>query len=327
MANSYSVDVSLTGKNAARLAMREYKKAYTNVPNSALPKSLSETLNTIYEFFTGESLPPEDYTFLVRAENGKFRRVFSPAAYSNPDGSGFLIRWGERDIPLLIQDGKVTASNKAKHSVKVKIQSINGYDTVVLALSFADKEKNIYSMPFPLRPASYEDGIDDNELEMFIEEGMVEKALALVAEPPVPSDKSGEQDYSGSGERLEGPVIKVSQLEIGDWPITAFRRYKNNYGVQHLMQSYAEVPFSAMVSGKNEDGEWTTEEKEISGNFILKANNAANKMLMSDPIITQEKPATLSVVSKGEYNGHAFAKINLEVQEYTVDNELFSVNF
>lgn len=326
-----NIDISLEGKNRARLAMRTYAKAYTNVPNSALPASLFASLNTVYGFLTnGEALPQEDYTFVVRAKDGEFKRIYSPAVFSNPDATGLLICWGEVKIPLVIKEGKLqltTPTGKTKYSFKVKTTKVNGYDSVVLLMSYVDPEKEVWNMPFPVRPANFEAGVDESELEFAIENEQLTELLAMIAEPPSPSDGNREE-YSGSGDKLEGPVIKMSELDLGQFQITAFRRYKNNYGLQHLLQSYAEGDqvFSANVSEKVGD-EWKSEIKEIVGPFILKANNAINKKLLADPVINIENPATLTILERAEFNGKPYVKANLEVTAYTKDEELFEMSF
>lgn len=322
-----SVDISLEGKNRARLAMRKWDKTYTNVPNSALPKTLQSTLDTIYNFFVGQSLPLEDYTFLVRAdETGKFKKVFSPAVFANPDSTGLLIKWGAENIPVVLEGGALQVKNSIKHTFKIKTQKINGYDAVVLVFSYTNKEtKEVFTMPFPLRPASIEEGISEAQLELLVENNDCAGLLELVAAPP--SGNSENTEYNGSGVKLEGPVIKMVELPVREFAITAFRRYKNSYGFQHLLQSSTDEPFTASVSSKDENGVWSQSIVEIVGNFILKANSSTNKKLMSDPVITEESPALLRVLGEDEFNGQKFVKTELEVSAYTADDNLFNVSF
>lgn len=325
MAETYTVDINLEGKNRARLATHKYDKTYTNIPNSALPKNSLLVLETIYNFLTGEELALTDYTYLVRAKDGKFSKVYSPAVFSSLDNSGLVIKWGEKNIPLKLVDGKLVCENKAKHTFKVKNQRVNGWDTVVLVLGFTDSKKKIYSMAFPIKAADYEKGIDETVLENAIEENQLEVLLEQVAQ--LPSANEGEREYSGSGEKLEGPVVKFGDVPIGIYDITAFRRYKNSYGYQHLLQSFAAIPFYADVSEKSESGEWTNSYMAIEGPFIIKASSSINKKLLSDPVITREMPAALDIYDKDEFNGRIYSKANLDVSAYTVDDEILSVNF
>lgn len=326
MANTINaLDINLEGKNRARLISRKWAKDYTNIPNSALPANILEGLQEVYKFLSGEELSLEDYTFLVRAIDGRFKKVFSPAIFMAAENKGLAIKWGATVIPINIEDNALKIpGQKSKYSFKIKTMPVNGYDNVVIALVF-NSAGTTYSMPFPVKLASLENKFTEEELEVAIEDGDFESLNAMLSQ--LPSGDAGEKEYSGSGGQMEGPVIKMVNLPTGAYPITAFRRYKNSYGSQHLLQAFTETPFKANVSFKNDDGEWENEIKTIEGKFILKANSSTNKKLISDPVITPETPATLTVIGEGEYNGNKYVKTELEVQAYTVDDEILSLNF
>lgn len=325
------VDINLEGKNSARLAMKEYKKDFTNIPNSALPVTLKEELNTVYEFLTGSKLPLNDYTFLVKARDGRFSRVFSPAVYVSKVDKHLTIKWGGEFIPVLIEDGGLKLKSGKKCKLVFKQEKVGGYENPVLSLSFSTKDKEMFSMSFPVRRVSLEDNITSDELELHLESNDVNTLFDLIQEQPDPSssNQNEEKDGYNSGEKLLGDIIKVNNLPIGEYPITAIRRYKNAYGVQHLIQTNIpeEQSFIANVSFQDDDGNWQREDRKIVGKIILKANNKLNKLLLSDPVVSEENPATLVILEVGEFNGFATVKCDLLCDSYTVDEELFDINF
>jgi len=76
------VNIALDERNRARLETKSYDRAYTDVPNRALPASLKEELTAIHEALTGNELPEEGNTFTVRADNaGTFKRLYSPTVF------------------------------------------------------------------------------------------------------------------------------------------------------------------------------------------------------------------------------------------------------
>ena len=166
---------------------------------------------------------------------------------------------------------------------------------------------------------------------MYLESNDINTLLDLIQEQPDSSNDNNDRDsYFGTGEKLVGDIIKVGNLPVGKYYLTAIRRYKNTYGIQHLVQVNIpeENKFKAIVSFQDEDtSSWVTEEKEIVGNVILKANSKLNKLLLSDPVVSTENPGVLTVLEKGEYNGYPTSKITFDCSEYTVDNELLDINF
>lgn len=325
LATINKIDIGLEGKNSARLAMKEYSREYTNVPNSVLPEFLRNDLSEVYSFLTGSELPLNDYTFLIKAKDGRFSKVYSPAVYVSKLDNSLVIKWGANFIPVVIADGALKLSNGKKCKLTFKQEKVNGYDNPVLSLVFTNSDKQTYSMAFPVRLVSLDDEITSDELEVFLENEEISSLMDAIQEQPS-SDNSESDSYNGSGEKLLGDIIKVSDLPVGQYQITAIRRYKNSYGIQHLLQTSVE-DVSALVSSQNDDGNWSKEEKVSNGKVILKANNRLNKLLLSDPVVSKEKPAILRVLEVGEFNGYRTVKVDLECDEYTVDKDILDLNF
>lgn len=319
---SCKIDVHLTERNRARLETKTYESAYTDVPNRALPEALKNDMGIIYEALTGEYLPEDSHTFTVRADKGMFKRLYSPTVMSTEGNAGVIIRWGDRDIPVAFEDGKIkvdTALPKTKFSFKD--ETIGKFEEPVLSVSIAFSG-TLYTMPFPVRSADWENRVNGDVLDALLEESpdKIAENLAVAGDP----SKRGE-----GGPRLQGYLIKVAELPLGTYSITQVRaREHEQYGMQYMLQAVVEEPFVATTRVKDEiTEEWGDAEVEVSGFAIIKANTALKKLLAADPIISEESPATLVVIEHGEYNGFKTAKIALKCSAFTEDAAAFDLNF
>jgi len=315
------IDVNLSERNRARLETKSYESNYTDVPNRALPPTLKEELGVIYEALTGEDLPDDSNTFTVRADSGTFKRLYSPTVMSTEGNAGVIIRWGDRDIDLTFAPGKIkveTAAAKTKFAFKDDL--IGKYEEAVLSVSIA-KDGTLYTMPFPVRSADWENRVNGDILDALLEESpdKIAEQLAIAGDP----SKRGE-----SGPRLQGYIIKVSELPLGTYNLTAYRPRETQYGLDYMIQAVVEEPFVATTRVKDEvTEEWGDAEVEISGFCIVKPNNALKKLLAAEPIISEESPATLVVIEHGEYNGFKTAKVALKCTAYTESADAFALDF
>lgn len=328
MGNVFKIDVTLEGKNKARLQAKKYEKDYTDIPNIALPKTLRESLENVFKNLTNQELPENDFTFMVRSDKGAFKRVFSPAVYRNPETNELVIKWGNGVIPLTLQEGKIVAPLSSNKKLKLKFTSeaFGKYKKTCVVASYSDNG-DLYSMPFPIRALSLEDELDVNELEILLEDdpGSIPPRISELT-----TKSADDGEYKGSSSKLDGEfLVKVSALPVGEYSVTGFRRYENNYGTQHILQvEPVSESFLATTRVKDENDTWGDSEVSVGDSrFLVKANTRLNRLLMSDPIVSEEFPAILCVTEKGEYNGNPTAKVTFEPQSYTLDDELFSVNF
>ena len=316
------IDVNLSERNRARLETKTYDSNYTDVPNRALPPALKDELGVIYEALTGEDLPDDSNTFTVRADGGTFKRLYSPTVMSTEGNAGVIIRWGDRDIDLTFDSGKVKVEGAAaKTKFAFKDDLIGKYEEPVLSVSIA-KEGTLYTMPFPVRSADWENRVNGDILDALLEESpdKIAEQLAIAGDP----SKRGE----GSGPRLQGYIVKVSELPLGSYTLTAYRPRETQYGMDYLIQAVIEEPFSATTRVKDEvTEEWGDAEVEVSGFAIVKPNNALKKLFAADPIIDEDNPATLSVLEHGEYNGFKTAKVGLKCSAFVQDSEAFALDF
>lgn len=316
------VNIALDERNRARLETKSYDRAYTDVPNRALPASLKEELTAIHEALTGNELPEEGNTFTVRADNaGTFKRLYSPTVFSTED-KGLIIRWGTDDIPLSVEGGKIGSPNadkKTKFAFKEEV--VGKYNETVLSVSIS-KSGTLFTMPFPIKAADWENGISPDVLEVLLDENpdAIAEQVAIAGDP----SKRGE----GNGPRLQGHIIKVAELPIGEYSITGYRVRETNYGTDYLIQAIVEEPFVATTRVKDEaTEEWGDAEVEVSGFAIVKPNTQLKKLLAADPVIDEANPATLSVLSHGEWNGYKTAKVTLKCTSFKEDESAFDLDF
>ena len=95
-----------------------------------------------------------------------------------------------------------------------------------------------------------------------------------------------------------------------------------------MIQAVVEEPFVATTRIKDSvTEEWGDAEVEVSGFVVVKPNNQLKKLLAAEPIITEETPATLSVLEHGEYNGFKTVKVALRCTAFVEDDASFSLNF
>lgn len=310
------VSIASDEKFLARLALKKYSQRFTEVPNSVLPKTLKSTLNNVYQHLVGAELPEDDFTLLVKAtDTGEYVKLFTPAVYGNAKENQLVIKWGGVIIPIKLEAGKLTLTGDAKSKISFSTETVFGYPALVLNITFG--KKDMTSMSFPVRVKSLEDEVDPLTLDLFVDGDDIESILELLLD----------SESKSSGGQLVGDIIKVGNLPLGVYPITAIRRFNNAYGVQHLLQTEVEIPFKTITSYQKEDGEWGQKEIEAVGKVILKANNKLNKLLAADPSVSPENPASLRVIGKGNYNGYETSEIEFDCDAYNADEDLMPLTF
>jgi len=321
MPATYKISPALDDRNRARLESKTYTRAYTDIPNRALPESYQKGLGAIFSALTGEDFSGEGSTFTVRADaNGIFKRLYSPTVFSTEE-KGLVIRWGDQDIPLQMSPGKITVAGAPKGTkFAFKEESIGKYTEAVLTVSVSS-EGTLYSLPIPIRSADYEDKVSADLLDLLLDENP--EAIAEKVQIASDLSKRGES----SGERMQGPFVKVAHLPIGEYTVTTYRAKEGGqYGTDYFLQVKVDEAFTAPVRTQV-DGEWVDVETEVQDWAIVKPNNALKKTLAADPVIDRENPGTLRVLEHGEYNGFPTAKVMLKCAAFAEDPESFALDF
>ncbi len=319
---TFKILPQLDDKNRARLESKSYSRAYTNIPNKALPETYRNGLSTVFRALTGEDFDLEASTFTVKADpNGTFQRLYSPTIFSTEVG-GLVIRWGDRDIPLLLAPGKVGVANAPKGlKFAFKDEQIGKYTEPVLSVS-VQGDGTLYTLPIPIRKKEIKEELHADLLELLLDENPEAIAEKVYAAPDL--SKRGENT---GGERLVGPFVKVANLPLGEYTITSYRVKEGGaYGTDYFLQAKVSEPFVAPVRVQVE-GVWDDQETEVSDWVIVKPNSAMKKILAAEPLITPDAPATLKVLEHFEYNGNAAAKVTLKCPNFVQNPESFDLDF
>ncbi len=321
MATAFKILPQLDDKNRARLEAKNYSRPYTDIPNRALPESYKIGLGVIFKALTGEEFDPNASTFTVRADAvGTFQRLYSPTVFSTEEG-GLIVRWGERDIPLLIAPGKISVANAPKGTkFTFKDEQIGKYTEPVLSVS-ASGDGTLYTLPILIRKKDIKEELPAELLDMLLEDNPEAIATKVYAAPDL--SKRGES----KGERLMGPFLKVAYLPLGEYKITTYRTKEGgSYGTDYFLQAKVEEPFVAPVRTQV-DGEWVDQEMEISDWVVVKPNSAMKKILAADPMITPEAPALLKVLEHFEYNNNPAVKVSFKCPNFQENPESFDLDF
>lgn len=321
MASTFKILPQLDDKNRARLEAKSYTRAFTDIPNRALPQTYREGLSAIFKALTGEEFDMEASTFTVKADpNGTFQRLYSPTIFSTEDG-GLVIRWGERDIPLLVAPGKIGVANAAKGTkFAFKEEQIGKYTEPVLSVS-ASESGTLYTLPVTIRKKDVKEELSADLLDLLLDENPEAIAAKVYAAPDL--SKRGE----GTGERLVGPYLKVSSLPLGDYKVTTYRTKEGGqYGTDYFLQVQVTEPFVAPVRAQV-DGEWVDQETEITDWAIVRPNAAMKKILSAEPVITPDSPAILKVLEHYVYNNNPAVKVALKCPNFVESADAFALDF
>jgi hypothetical protein len=182
-------------------------------------------------------------------------------------------------------------------------------------------EGTVYSLPIPIRSLDWEDKVSADLLDVLLDEN----PEAIAEKIAIATDLSKRNE--SSGDRMQGPFVKVANLPIGDYLVTTYRAKEGGqYGTDYFLQVKVDQPFVAPVRTQV-DGEWLDVETEVSDWCICKPNNALKKTLAAEPVIDRENPATLRVLELGEYNGFPTAKCVLKCAAFAEDPEAFTLDF
>lgn len=322
MASTFKILPQLDEKNRARLESKSYTRTYTDIPNRVLPENYRKALSAIFKALSGEEFDLEASTFTVKADpNGTFDRLYSPTVFSTEDG-GLVIRWGDRDIPLLVAPGKISVANAPKGTkFSFKDEQIGKYTEPVLSVSVTS-EGTIYSLPVVIRRKDVKEEMTADLLDLLLDESP-ESISQKVYAAPDPSKRGENSNYT----KMVGPYIKVSHMPVGDYKVTSYREKEGGaYGTDYFLQVQVSEPFSAPVRTQV-DGEWQDVETEISDWAIVRPNAAMKKILAAQPLISPDAPATLKVLEHYTYNNNPAVKVALKCPNFVEDANSFDLDF
>lgn len=298
-----TIQVGLSEDLLGQLALKDYDKAYTNIPNNKLPQSLQNQLAVVYAALTGgESLPETDSTFTVKAdeETHKFSFAFGPRLCRN--NQGLAIRWGKQFISL---DPESKAFNLGFTPSGQEYKKFRPVDANISVGS----DDTVYVLTARVYQNSLENPQDANTLNIVYQNN-----------PGTLFNLVGEF-VAQDGEGIKfGNKIKASQLPIGEYQVVkipAIKKFKSEETETFFQlaltpeQTFtATCPIPAEKDSSGKVTKWGTTEKVCDGTVLVKPNTDMKRFIQRGLEVSSDKPATLHVINHYTTgSGHPAAKV------------------
>ena len=275
-----TIDLSTNAPQLAPLSGREYTSEYTSLPNANLPKALRKDLNTVFEFLTGEELPLDENTFLIKSRDGVYFRLFGPVLKAGADGiedtsdGQLYIQWGPRYIPVNIVKGGFTKPDGTEIEAEFGSYNFSGRGEDPALFVSVDTEDGQLVLPVAVRFIDWENPTEPKALNALLKK-KPEDVLALV-------QKVAAKGTGGGGQRVEAD----SEIDFRDLPVNVPFEVINYYPCK---TSYG-LTYRIAINNYPEEG-------QVAGAW---AHSSIRPLLATKPEINREKPATLTVRSKDE---------------------------
>lgn len=273
-----TINVGTSAPQLATLAGREYNSEYTSLPNANLPKAMRKELNTVFEFLTGEELPLDENTFLIKSRDGVYFRLFGPVLKVGADGiegtsdGQLYVQWGPRYLPVNITKGGFTLPNGTELEAEFGSYNFSGRGEDAALFVSVDTEDGQLVLPVAVRFSDWENPTEPKVLNSLLKK-KPEEVVALV------------QKITAKG--TGGTRVEVdSEVDFRDLPINTPFEVINYYPCK---TTYG-LTYRIAINNFPEEG-------QIAGAW---AHSSIRPLLATKPEITQEKPATLTVRSKEE---------------------------
>lgn len=271
-----TIEVGTGSIDLAPLAGREYSTAYTALPNANLPRNLRVDLDQVFTAITGEELPLEENTFLIKAEDGVYSRLFGPvlkAGAEDVEGTEpdkLYIQWGPRFIPVSLEKGGLKTPTVTLDAEFADYNFSGRGNDHALMVSFENEDGTGQTvLPLAVRFVDWQNPPEIKALNALLKK-KPEDIFPLI-QPAMPK---------GTGSRVKADSeIDFRDLEEGQsYTVTSYRPVSTQYG-----QSYRMV-----LSGHPTEG-LTAE---------CWAHSSLRPILSTQPEITEEKPAVLTIREK-----------------------------
>lgn len=275
-----TIDVSTSSPQLATLTGREYTSEYTSLPNANLPKTLRRDFNTVFQALTGEELPLDENTFLIKARDGVYFRLFGPVLKAGVDGventeTGKLyVQWGPRFIEVVPVKGGFTKPDGTQLEAEFGSYNFSGRGEDAALFISIDVDNGQLALPVAVRFEDWENPIEPKALNALLKK-KPEDVVALV-------QKVAPKGTGGGGQRVETD----NDVDFRDLPVNVpfevinYYPCKTTYGVTYRI-AIANYPTEGQIAGA-----W--------------AHSSIKPLLATKPEINREKPATLTIRSKEE---------------------------
>lgn len=303
-----TIDLSTNAPQLAPLSGREYTSEYTSLPNANLPKALRKDLDTIFQFLTGEDLPLDENTFLIKSRDGVYFRLFGPVLKAGADGiegtadGQLYIQWGPRYLPLVAVKGGFTKPDGTAIEAEFGSYNFSGRGEDPALFLSVDIEDGQLVLPVAVRFSDWENPTEPKALNALLKK-KPEDVIALVQKVAAKGSGSG-------GPRIEADSeVDFRELEVNvPYEVINYYPCKTSYGLTYriLISNY---PTEGQVAGA-----W--------------AHSSIRPLLSTKPEITREKPATLTLRSKEELDNNKIRiRSTLLLSRQEASEEELNLNF
>lgn len=306
--NITTIDLSTNSPQLAPLSGREYSSEYTSLPNANLPKALRKDLNTVFEFLTGEDLPLDENTFLIKARDGVYFRLFGPVLKAGASGvegtedGNLYIQWGPRYMPIGVVKGGFTTADGREMEAEFGSYNFSGRGEDPALFVSVDTEDGQIVLPVAVRFSDWENPTEPKALNALMKK-KPEDVIALV------------QKVTAKGSGSSGPRIEAdSEVDFRDLEVQVPYEVINYYPCK---TSYG-LTYRIMINNFPEEG-------QVAGAW---AHSSIRPLLSTKPEITREKPATLTLRSKEEMdNGRIRIRSTLLLSQQEAGEEDLNLDF
>lgn len=305
-----SAPIAFSPRQIAQLASHQYHQDYTPILNRALPVRLRASLEVFHQQLFDTAMGDDETSYTVRSESGAYAGVFGPAtvALAAPEGP-LTLYWGERSTTLFMD------SRVACHTLLFR-----GADSLSAVFPYDDALGTKLLI-------QYEESSDNRTVDRLTlpvgirlsDEVRAAKAPLELLHAAMETDdlKRIQKCFAvqESGDRLEGPFLKISYLPIGTHTVSRVVRRETDYGRKYWLQVSPDpdcLPFRAETRKKQASGDWDLVPCQVHGPCIVISNRQLERVLDVEPVINPEAPATLIVLSHGMYNGYPTAEVVLK---------------
>jgi hypothetical protein len=276
------IEVGTTSPDLAPLAGREYDKQYTALPNANLPKAMRLALDKVFIALTGEELPLEENTFLIKAEDGIYSRLFGPILKAGNDEvegtstGSFTIQWGNRYIPVTLgKEGLGVEINGQPVQFEAEFCEFNfsgRFPDPCLMVSIDEEDgSGQTAMPIAVRFIDFKTPPEIKVLNSLLKKNKADEIIPLVQEV-TPRGSGGTRSTCDS-------EIDFRDLEIGEYSVIGYRSANTKFGTSYRI----------VINDYPENTGQTAE---------TWAHTSLRSLLATSPEITPEKPALLHIRDK-----------------------------
>ena len=307
-----TIQVGTASPDLAPLAGREYSSAYTSLPNANLPKAMRRDLDKVFLALTGEELPLEENTFLIRAEDGVYSRLFGPILKAGSDevegttsGSAY-IQWGNRYIPVSLgKEGLTVDINGQPVTLEAEFSEFNfsgrGNDHALMVSVDEEDGSGQVMLPVAVRFVDWQNPPEIKVLNSLMKKNKEEDILPLVQEVTAKG--------SGNAQRADHDIDFRTLKEGESYEVVSSRACETRYGM-----SYRIILANYPVEGETAET-W--------------AHASLRPLLSTQPEISAEKPATLHIKEKSvSDDGKTRMRCSLILsQQEEISEEALDLNF